>query len=146
MQTSKYNASYETIKKFVLEHENDLNNATVGKFRTKYPEIEVSDATYYSARRKALGLPSYGDAKKKKKNQSATNDNTIKFRNPREKMYKQFFMVSKKETTKESLALLSRFIEKMNNSNYNTKFEIIEYILRTNDGNNEPIIEVREFK
>ena len=141
--------TYETIKKFVLENKGDLSNATIGKFRTKFPDVDVTDASYYSARRKVLGLPSYSQTKKKKKNQSqstSNNENPTKFRNPREKMYKQFFVISKRETTKESLVLLTRFIDKMNNSNYNTKFEIIEYVPRTNDGNNEPVIEVREFK
>jgi len=34
----------------------------------------------------------------------------------------------------------------MNHSNYNSHFEMIEIIPKTTDGNNEAIIEVREYK
>lgn len=145
MQKSKVEDRDEIIKKFVIENKDDLSQATFGKFHQKYPEVKISDAAYYVVRRKALGLPSYG-SNKKKKNQSAAETSVFRPRAQREKMYKQFFTVAKKETTKEALSLLSRFIDKMNSSNYNTKFEIIEFVPRTADGDSEPIIEVREFK
>lgn len=142
---SKYDGYYETIKNFVLESKENLSNATFGNFHKKYPNINITDAFFYSARRKALGLQSYSEARKNRRQtkEIPAKTTSTKTRTTREKIYKQFFIIPKKDTTKEGLILLNKFIEKMNSSNYNTKFEIIEY---TQTSNNESIIEVRESK
>lgn len=138
MQKSKYHNAFPEIDAFVKKNKDNLDECTYSKFKAAYPKIKLSYAAYYARRRKALGLPSY--AENKKLNGSARTVRRT------EKLYKQFFSVPKKETTEAGIKLLSQFLDRMNHSNYNSHFEMIEIIPKTTDGNNEAIIEVREYK
>lgn len=143
-KSSKYHNSFPEVDEFVKSHNNDLQNCTYGKFKKQYPKVKLSDAAFYARKRKALGLPSYSEAKKLKN--SGSGSIATKTARRSEKLYKQFFTVPKNETTDEGLMLLSQFLDRMNHSNYNSHFEMVEIVPKTIDGNNEPVIEVREFK
>lgn len=129
-QTSKMTPA---VEKFLQRHKDagDLDGLPYSVFKKECPRVEISDATYYAWRRKFLGLEPYGTKPIRK----AT----------RQRLYKQFFSIEKKNTTNEAVVLLRQFIDKMNASNHHSRFEIIEYNIVT-EGDPESMVEVREYK
>lgn len=119
------------VEAFFKRHENELDKTPYSTFAKECPRVKVSDATYYAWRRKKLNLPPYGTKPIRK--------------TTRQRLYKQFFTVAKKDTTDEAVSLLRLFIEKMNSSNHNSRFELIEYVIK-NENEDTPMIEVREYK
>lgn len=137
MQVSKFEKALPYVDEFVKKHKNDLTMCTHGQFKKEYSKIKISDAAFYARRRKALGLPSYSQSRSRAQNGTP--------RVHKEKLYKQFFTIPKKETNENGIELLQKFIDRLNNSNYQTHFEIVEIVLKVNDVN-ESQIEIREFK
>jgi hypothetical protein len=131
LQSSKFTA---TVEAFFKRHKDDLEKTPYSLFVKECPRVNISDATYYSWRRKAMNLPPYGAQPIRKYKTAA-----------RQRLYKQFFSVAKKDTSNEAIALLCKFLERMNSSNHNSRFELIEYNIITDD-KNEAMVEVREYK
>lgn len=136
MQSSKFEKQFPYVDEFIKKHRSDLTICTHGQFKKEYPKVKISDAAFYSRRRKALGLPSYSQTKAQNMGRNVHH---------KERLYKQFFSISKNETTDNGIDLLQKFIDRINTSNYQTRFEIVELIVKI-DGQNKSQIEVREFK
>lgn len=118
------------IEAFFKKHKDELDDTPYSTFKKECPRIKVSSVTYYVWRKKAMSLSSnYAQPIRKAL---------------RQRLYKQFFTVLKDNTTDEAIALLRSFIEKINSSNHNSRFELVEYVIKNDE--DIAIVEVREYK